>query len=419
MNSGGNYYFHHDDLGSTVAITASSGSLEWTYSYTPFGESRQTVKVDPNAPDNPLQYAGELQDAETGLYDLHARAYNPAAARFLSLDPIMQQGGGAAVSAYVYGMNDPLLLIDPSGERPIVDTGDFVLWSNTDSLLVTYAAGSGSATTANVVTISAASDLIETAARSGFNANVVDLKNWSREYAKTLGGRGAHITTATNSGTDPSCNASTGLYHTNPHNALCANLPPPGLTADQVEGWYGRNAYARDEYYVRTGAFTNPFIPTPWELLEEAGTCYRTQHPGSVASQVVFWSAATLGLFGGYAGNAIEALSALRAAGQTAKLEQGAAFTIGHWPEYLDLGFRIDTETFNIAKPLWDAMSEGEQRELNKLFLNRVKAAGKPVRLATPLNNMRPGSAYAWEIDELRKAGYRVSPNGKFMLPPR
>ena len=64
-------------------------------------------------------------------------------------------------------------------------------------------------------------------------------------------------------------------------------------------------------------------------------------------------------------------------------------------------------------------MSEGEQRELNKLFLNRVKAAGKPVRLATPLNNMRPGSAYAWEIDELRKAGYRVSPNGKFMLPPR
>ena len=275
MNSGGNYYFHHDDLGSTVAITASSGSLEWTYSYTPFGESRQTVKVDPNAPDNPLQYAGELQERRDppACTDLHARAYNPAAARFLSLDPIMQQGGGAAVSAYVYGMNDPLLLIDPSGERPIVDTGDFVLWSNTDSLLVTYAAGSGSATTtANVVTISAASDLIETAARSGFNANVVDLKNWSREYAKTLGGRGAHITTATNSGTDPSCNASTAGSIIRIRTMLFAQIcPPPGLTADQVEGWYGRNAYARDEYYVRTGVFTNPFIPTPWELLEEAG----------------------------------------------------------------------------------------------------------------------------------------------------
>ena len=85
---GGTYYYHHDTLDSTSAVTNSAGATEWTYTYTPYGEPRQTTKVDPNAPDNPIQYTGQLIDPETGLYDLRARTYNPAIGGFLTTDPL-------------------------------------------------------------------------------------------------------------------------------------------------------------------------------------------------------------------------------------------------------------------------------------------------------------------------------------------
>jgi RHS repeat-associated protein len=57
-------------------------------------------------------YAGQYTDAESGFYyDLRARYYDPAAAQFLSRDPLVALTG----SAYSYVHDDPLNLVDPSG----------------------------------------------------------------------------------------------------------------------------------------------------------------------------------------------------------------------------------------------------------------------------------------------------------------
>jgi RHS repeat-associated protein len=130
MSAGGSaYYFHHDALGTTSAITKQTGATEWTYTYDPYGDTRTTTKVDPNAPDNPIQYTGQLLDSETGLYDLRARSYDPGDGRFLSTDPLSQDAGDPALSLYIYADGQPLLLADPSGQRPIegvdLQTGEF------------------------------------------------------------------------------------------------------------------------------------------------------------------------------------------------------------------------------------------------------------------------------------------------------
>jgi RHS repeat-associated protein len=119
LAAGSAYYYHHDTLGTTAAITKQTGATEWTYTYTPYGEARTTTKVDPNAPDNPIQYTSELIDPETGLYDLRARTYNPADGHFLTTDPLDQDAGDPAFSVYLYANAEPLLFSDPSGQYAI------------------------------------------------------------------------------------------------------------------------------------------------------------------------------------------------------------------------------------------------------------------------------------------------------------
>jgi RHS repeat-associated protein len=48
-----------------------------------------------------------------GLYYMRARYYDPEVGRFISEDPLGFDGGG--VNLYVYGGNNPVLMVDPSG----------------------------------------------------------------------------------------------------------------------------------------------------------------------------------------------------------------------------------------------------------------------------------------------------------------
>jgi RHS repeat-associated protein len=117
MNTGGAaYYFHHDALNTTSAVTKSTAAIEWTYTYDPYGNTRTTTKVDPSAPTNPIQYAGELVDTETSLYDLRARTYNPANGGFLTTDPLTPDTDQTPWSLYLYANAEPLLLTDPTGQ---------------------------------------------------------------------------------------------------------------------------------------------------------------------------------------------------------------------------------------------------------------------------------------------------------------
>ena len=118
MDSTGMRYYHKDGLGSTVALTDSSGHVTTRYTYGPFGET--TVTGDSDA--NPFQYTGREWDQETGLYYYRARYYDPRWGRFISEDPIRFAGGD--VNVYAYVQNDPINWIDPWGL-------DATNWNNT------------------------------------------------------------------------------------------------------------------------------------------------------------------------------------------------------------------------------------------------------------------------------------------------
>jgi RHS repeat-associated protein len=103
-------WFHHDQLGSTVAITSSTGGLLSTFSYTPEG----AVASATGSATTPIGWAGEYRDPETGLTYLQARYYDPVTAQFLTRDPLE----ALTRSAYGYAGNNPLNLTDPTGLWP-------------------------------------------------------------------------------------------------------------------------------------------------------------------------------------------------------------------------------------------------------------------------------------------------------------
>jgi RHS repeat-associated protein len=100
-------YYHHDQLGSTRALTDQAGRVVATYAYDPYGN----VVGAPPAVVNPFQYAGQYTDAESGLEYLRARYYDPVTGQFLSRDPM----AAATRSVYGYTGDNPLNASDPSG----------------------------------------------------------------------------------------------------------------------------------------------------------------------------------------------------------------------------------------------------------------------------------------------------------------
>lgn len=111
-DSSGTWALLTDALGSTVALTDSSGSIQTQHTYEPFGRTTTNGTLS----DNPSQYTGRDNDG-TGMYYYRARYYSPTLQRFISEDPIRFGGG---VNFYSYVENDPINAIDPSGLTPYV-----------------------------------------------------------------------------------------------------------------------------------------------------------------------------------------------------------------------------------------------------------------------------------------------------------
>ncbi|WP_421079802.1 RHS repeat domain-containing protein [Serratia marcescens] len=110
-------YWYHTDLNSApLEVTDAAGNLCWSGQYDTFGKLQgQTVagaaKRQGAQYQQPLRYAGQYQDDESGLHYNLFRYYEPEVGRFTTQDPIGLRGG---LNLYQYAPN-PLMWVDPFG----------------------------------------------------------------------------------------------------------------------------------------------------------------------------------------------------------------------------------------------------------------------------------------------------------------
>jgi RHS repeat-associated protein len=120
-------YYHQDAIGSTRALTNSTGQIDSLYAYDPYGN---VTAFSGSTAANPFQFAGQYTDAESGLQYLRARYYDPSTASFLSRDPAVSITG----QAYAYGNDSPLNYVDPLGLGITVDWMFHYVMDNSDLL---------------------------------------------------------------------------------------------------------------------------------------------------------------------------------------------------------------------------------------------------------------------------------------------
>jgi RHS repeat-associated protein len=111
------YYYIFDHRGNTRAITDSQGDIQEEYYYSPYGILQSTPTIT-----QPHFLSGNAQcqyDSEASLYYMHARYYDAITGRFLTKDSIPGSlTSTLSQNRYTYCQNDPITLIDPSGNSP-------------------------------------------------------------------------------------------------------------------------------------------------------------------------------------------------------------------------------------------------------------------------------------------------------------
>jgi RHS repeat-associated protein len=131
-------YFHFDQLGSTLALTAANGTVSDSYAYTPYGALLNHSGTNTQ----PFLYIGEYGvrgESAAGLYDMRARYYDPASARFLTPDPVWPRlGRPESLDPYEYALRNPTRYYDPSGT---CEPGAGNAVSSAGLVLDTFAAG--------------------------------------------------------------------------------------------------------------------------------------------------------------------------------------------------------------------------------------------------------------------------------------
>jgi RHS repeat-associated protein len=131
--SGQTYLASSEPLGDVNGLIRSSdNAIVARYAYRPWGELETDSVMVAGARLNSLRWRGLPYDAETGLYHMRARYYDPQTRRFISEDPIALGGG---INQYAFANGDPVNGADPFGldarkceQLMSYSTGDWEEW---------------------------------------------------------------------------------------------------------------------------------------------------------------------------------------------------------------------------------------------------------------------------------------------------
>ena len=116
--NGTEYFYLKNGQRDVTGLVDSTGTKVVAYTYGPWGEAwgvSGTLASTLGAM-NPLRYRGYVYDAETGLYYLNSRYYNPVWGRFINADGFVSTGQGiSGDNMFAYCGNNPVNRYDPSG----------------------------------------------------------------------------------------------------------------------------------------------------------------------------------------------------------------------------------------------------------------------------------------------------------------
>ncbi len=111
------YFYLYNGHADVTALLKPDGNIVATYYYDAFGNITATGSANNN-----ITFAGYQYDAETGLYYLNARMYDPKTARFLQEDTYLgDRNDSLSLNLYTYCLNNPLVYYDPTGHNVVSD----------------------------------------------------------------------------------------------------------------------------------------------------------------------------------------------------------------------------------------------------------------------------------------------------------
>lgn len=115
----------HNNLGSVTDIIDANANVIQHFSYSPFGEQKQTKGTIPSHPITNKGFTGHETIVDANLIHMEGRIYDPIIGRFLSADPLVQDPSNSqCLNRYSYCINNPLAFTDPTGFSFLGDLWD-------------------------------------------------------------------------------------------------------------------------------------------------------------------------------------------------------------------------------------------------------------------------------------------------------
>ena len=131
-------YLHPDHLGGTNVATDEDGEVAQTLDYYPYGSQR----IATGSFAEQRRFIGEEYDGDTEFSYLNARYYEGSSGQFMSQDPAVRMFDGKdkqllldpqQLNSYSYARNNPLILLDATGEKVILPQ---VLYLQEDNIFI-------------------------------------------------------------------------------------------------------------------------------------------------------------------------------------------------------------------------------------------------------------------------------------------